>query len=466
MSGRLSTPTSSFTPDRAKVSKAYPFGKNSQAGKNGNGNGVWTWYDVARALGILIALLALILSIVAIILASISHSKVSKMESVDVEATPYLRFVDQTEAHRVLVRGQLTAVASAASSSIRTTAEDGEIDVLQLAMVDVNPDDTTASEIAPQAGFTMFKKADSGEIGLDFFTMQEPSVAAAATLAVHGSRKKKRSHTNPIFAPFDDPNRPYCLVEHSPGNGQILRISTQSNFHRVGIHMGKQHEPEATLDINGDLSVRAGAKFCGCLVLSDGYEICDAGDLTTGGGSGDLSRCDANIYCPSTSPLECHEYSCIESTIDSQRQCVLTHIVGCTPAPTPAPTPFPPGPPGPPGTSDVRACTPAEIDDNCVFDVEPCQEISCLVVNDIVDCLITNSNDGVVCDDGLVCTVSDQCEGGTCVGIDFNCSEGTDGPQGPQGPQGANGTDGMNGFNGTDGMTGPQGPTGDRKSVV
>jgi len=145
-------------------------------------------------------------------------------------------------------------------------------------------------------------------------------------------------------------------------NEQIVRISTASNYHRVGIHMSKQHEPEATLDINGDLNVRANTTVCGCVNLADGYSICSADDLLC------AKKCDATTYCPSVSPLECHEYTCTRPVSSSNEpQCLLQYVTGCTPSSAPPPTQFTPE------NGNVRACTPTELAENCMYPVEQCE---------------------------------------------------------------------------------------------
>ena len=121
-------------------------------------------------------------------------------------------------------------------------------------------------------------------------------------------------------------------MPHGPGSGQIIRIDKASNYFRVGIHLGKQQAPTHTLDVNGDAQVRDRLKVCRCIEFGDGSIQCTA---STTGGNGVVPCADTN--CPSTSPLECHEYKCLSS--GGANHCLLEFIEGCTtPAPTPAPT--------------------------------------------------------------------------------------------------------------------------------
>jgi hypothetical protein len=70
------------------------------------------------------------------------------------------------------------------------------------------------------------------------------------------------------------------------------------------------------------------------------------------------------------------------------------------------------------GSCSGGACVPGAMTD-CSFLDGPCSIGSC---DPDIGCLATPKNDGASCDDGLYCTVLDQCESGICAGQPNNCA--------------------------------------------
>jgi hypothetical protein len=65
-----------------------------------------------------------------------------------------------------------------------------------------------------------------------------------------------------------------------------------------------------------------------------------------------------------------------------------------------------------------NTCIECETVNDCVDDGNPCTDLACVSGS----CQFTHNDN--VCDDGLYCTVSDQCSGGTCTGQPRECSSG------------------------------------------